>query len=149
MSDALFPIPVETPVSDDPKFGALRFGAIWMRFWKAMSDDMLAAQIVNNLPVSSITSPLPDPAGTTQAQINAAARAFKYTLNANRCEVTYYNEAPLTVPLVVNLPYTAALAFDIDGVMYTPTSSTLIKQITIPANTGYTRFWYVIQTTRN
>lgn len=143
MSQNLNPLPIDTPISDEPKFSALKFGAIWNLFLKAMSDDMLAANIVNNLASSSITSPVAPT--VTQTVLNATARAFKYTLHANRCEVTYYNETPLTDPLIVNLPYTAALAFDIDGVIQPP----LTKSITIPANTGYIRFWYVVQATRN
>lgn len=143
MSQALFPIPTDTPVSDDPKFGPLRFGAIWLRFWKAISDDMLAANIVNNLPVTSITSPVePD---VTKAVLRAAALAFKFTLNANRVECTYYNTTPLTVPLTLNLPYTAALAFDIAGTVYEPAT----LSVTIPANIGYVRFWYIAQAVRN
>lgn len=147
MSEALFPVPVDQPLSDEPKYAGLKFGMVFQRFLKAISDDMLAANIVNNLAPTSIVSPVvPD---MTQAQLNAIAKSVKYTLNANRCDVTYYNTEPLTVPLVINLPYTAALAFDIDGTVYAPTTATLVKQVTIPANTGYVRFWYVVQATRN
>lgn len=143
MSDALFPIPTDTPVSDDPKFGALKFGMIWNRFFKAIGDDLLAANIVRNLPVTSITSPVvPD---VTAATLKAAATAFKFTLNATRCEVTYYNTTPLAAPLVVNLPYTAALAFDIAGTIYAPETTS----VTIPAATSYLRFWFVAKSVRN
>jgi hypothetical protein len=137
MSGKLFPVPVETPVSDDPKFGGLKFGAIWMRFLKAISDDLLAANIANNLPTTSITSPVvPDVSAPVLA---ATARAIKYVLNANLCVVTYYVPAALTVPIVFNLPFTALLAFDIDGAAYPEAT----KSVTIPANIAYLRFWYI------
>jgi hypothetical protein len=146
MSQNLFPLPIDTPISDDPKW-PVKFGAVWNRFLKAIGDDMLAANIVNNAKVTDITSPTTST--VTQVVLNDAAKAFKYTLNANRCEVTYHNVAPLSVPLVINLPYTAALTFDVLGVMYAPTPSAPIKAVTIPPTIGYVRFWYVIQTTRN
>ena len=136
----LFPAPADTPISDDSKYSWLRFGTTWMRYLKALGDMLLESLLVQNTPATSVTG-----AGLTQLQINTAAKAFKYTLNGNVVFVTYYREdtAP-TVPLTVQLPYTAKLAFDIQGTVY-PAGT---KQISIPATTGYTRFWFVAQATK-
>lgn len=143
MSDKIFPLPIDTPISDDQKFSAFKFGSVWNRFFKALSDDLMAANLVNNLAPSAIVSPVVPT--VTQAQLNAAAKALKYTLNANRVDVTYYNDAPLSVALEIALPYTAALAFDFGGVTYAPGT----KTVTIAPSTSYVRFWFVAQTTRN
>lgn len=133
----VFPVPVETPISDDPKTSGLRFGMIWMRFLKAISDDLLAAGVVNNTPTSSVTAP-----ALSDVQRAAAARAFKWVLNANLCLVTYDNtESPA---LTVRLPFTALLAFDIDGTRY-PAGT---REVTIPAGTSYIRFWFIAQATK-
>lgn len=134
MSNNLFPVPVETPISDDQKYSGIKFGAIWMRFFKVFTDDMLAANIVYNTALSSIIAP-----GLTDIQRATAARACKYTINANICTMTYDNtESPA---FLLNLPYTALLAFDINGVRY-PAGT---KQVSIPLGVAYTRFWFVVQ----
>jgi len=148
MSDKLFPLPIDTPISDDPKVG-IKFGAIWNRFFKAFSDMAIKSTVVSNLPVTAITSPVVPT--VTQVEINATARAFKVVLNGNLCLCTYAPAAALAVPVELVLPYPALLAFDIDGTVYLPTqiqpvpASPSVRSVTIPAATTYLRFWYIIQ----
>ena len=135
MSSALFPIPQDTPISDDPKLSTFRFGLIWQRFLKAISDDMLAANIVNNLAPTSISSPT----DLTPAQLRQTAQSIKYVLNANLCFVTVDLVDATTAPIVFNLPYTALITFDISGVKYAAGT----KSVTLPSGTSYVRFWYI------
>lgn len=137
MSDALFPLPIDTPISDDPKFSAFKLGNVWNRFLKALSDDAMTANIAYNLLVTSISSPTADE--VTKPVLSAAARSVKYVLNGNLCVVTYDYSAALSVPLVFQLPFTALLAFDIAGTYY-PSGTTTV---TIPAHTTYVRWWYL------
>lgn len=131
---SVFPVPVETPISDESKHSGIRFGMIWMRFFKALSDDLLAATVVNNSATSTVTAP-----ALTEIQRAAAARAFKWVLNGNVCLVTYDNTT--SPALTVQLPFTALLAFDVDGVRY-PAGT---KSIEIKAGTSYIQFWYIVQ----
>lgn len=136
MSLNLFPLPIDTPISDDSKWSGLKLGNVWNRFLKAISDDLLAANVVNNLPATSVSA-----AGLTDPQLAAAARAFKYTLNANLCFVTYAaGETLPSVPATFNLPFSALLPFDF-GSGPLPAGT---RSITIPADTAYLRFWYVV-----
>lgn len=135
MSLNLFPLPIDTPISDDSKWPGLKLGNVWNRFFKAISDDLLSANIANDLPATSVSA-----AGLTDPQLAAAARAFKYILNANLCFVTYSVDAALSVPAVFRLPFSALLPFDFGG----DAQPAGAKSITIPAGTAYLRFWYVV-----
>lgn len=140
MSNALFPVPIDTPVSDETKFAGLKFGSIWMRFLKAISDDLLAANILNNLAPSTITST----ATLTPAQLRATAQGIKWVLNANLCVVTVSLPESVAEPVEFALPFTAAAAFDVNGT-FKPAGA---KSVTIPAMTTYFRFWYIASATK-
>ena len=135
MSLNLFPLPIDTPISDDSTWSGLKLCSVWNRFFKAISDDLLAANVVNNLPATSVSAE-----GLTDPHLAATARAFKYALNANLCFVTYSVDAALSVPAVFQLPFAALLPFDFGG----PVQPAGAKSITIPAGTAYLRFWYVV-----
>lgn len=135
MSLNLFPLPIDTPISDDSKWSGLKLGNVWNRFFKAISDDLLAANVVNSLPATSVSA-----VGLTDPQLAAAARAFKCVVNANLCFVTYSVDVALSVPAVFQLPFAALLPFDFDGTVQ-PAGA---KSITIPAGAAYLRFWYIV-----
>lgn len=118
MSNANFPIPTGTPVSDEPKYSGIRFGMIWNRFFKAIGDDVLKANTIT----------------TTKQDPNLA-----YVINMSLVIVTWYSETPLASSKTIQLPYASALAFDIDGEMFTPGTQT----ITLQPGTSYLRFWYI------
>lgn len=101
-----------------------KFGMIWIRFFKAIADALMAATIE-----------------TTHRTIPA----FKYCLNSGTCFCTYYTATPSGSPVVVSLPYTANDAFKADAAIYPPGT----KQITIPAFTGFVQFWYIITPSNN
>lgn len=141
MSNQTFPMPIDTPLGDDPK--AFRVGMAWSRFFKSISDSILKSNIIVNALPTAITSPTVPT--VTQTVINTLASSFKYVLNANLCFITYSAAAPYSGSVVVNLPYTAALPFDFGGVTY-PAGT---KSVTIAPTTAYLRFWYVAEPTKN
>lgn len=118
MSNKLFPIPVATPIIDRSASNT-DFSLIWQMYFKAIGDDALTANLISN---------------------STDNKNFKYVVNANMCLCTYYVETASTSAIKINLPYTAALAFDIGSTIYPPNT----KEITIPANTQYVRFWYIV-----
>lgn len=120
MSNANFPIPTGTPVSDEPKYSGIRFGMIWNRFFKAIGDDVLRA--------NTITTTKQDP-------------NLSYVINMSLVVVTWYSPTPLVAAKTIQLPYANALAFDtdIDATIHAPGTQT----ITLPSGTSYSRFWYV------
>ena len=120
MSNKIFPMPVGTPFSE--RSTPSQFTLPWSIYFKALGDDLLAANIAYNLPANN---------------------NFKYVLNGNACFCTYYTQSPSINPISLQLPYQASLAFDINGVVYTPSST----YITIPANASYLHFWYIVNFT--
>lgn len=118
MSNANFPIPTGTPVSDEPKYSGIRFGMIWNRFFKAIGDDVLRA--------NTITTTKQDP-------------NLSYVINMSLVVVTWYSPTPLVAAKTIQLPYANALAFDTGNTIYAPGTQT----ITLQPGTSYLRFWYV------
>jgi hypothetical protein len=119
MSNKLFPVPVATPIIDRA-LNPNNFNITWQMYFKAIGDDLLTANIAYN---------------------SANNSNFKYVVNANLCICTYYVETASDKDIVITLPYTSLLAFDIDGLVLPPKT----KTITIPAGTTYLRFWYIVQ----
>lgn len=113
-------MPIETPLVDNTK---LQLSLPWERYLKYMGDDLLQANLTNN----------------SKDNID-----FKYTLNGNTCFCTYYqtgkglSDPNNKLPNII-LPYTALLAFDINGFVYAPGTTV----ITIPSGSTYIHFWYV------
>ena len=118
MSANLFPIPNETQVFDKARPGF--FAMVWQRFFKSISDDMLQANIAKN---------------------SMASKDFKYVLNVIHCDCNWLPSTPLVAPLVVDLPYTALLGFEVAGVFYPPGTT----RISIPVGTTFSQFFYIAQ----
>src|ERR1035437_1879326 len=118
MSGNIFPAPVDTPITatDGPK---KTFSPPWERYLKALGDDALEAINVRNL----VGNP-----------------SFKYTLNANHCDCTYWIPGDAAIDAVLALPFTALLSFDVNGTVYVAGT----KTITIPKTVHYAHFWYTI-----
>lgn len=91
---------------------------IWNRFFKAIGDDVLKA---NTITIEKIQPNL------------------SYVVNMNIVIVTWYSQTPIQNPIVIKLPYPAALAFDIDAVVQEPGTQTT----TLEVGTTYKRFWYI------
>lgn len=132
MSKQLFPIPVTTPIMQNA--GGNQFGITWQKYLKAIGDDLLTANLVKDVTeqVQDPNFPL-DP--TKKITVNTG---LKYTINANICACTF--EATLTANKVLRLPYVSLLGFSVDSTVY-PAGT---KQVTIPAGTGFTQFWYIV-----
>ena len=122
MGNRVFPIPADTPMADTQ--GGGKFGMIWIRFLKAISDVLMAATIE-----------------TTHRTIPA----FKWCLNSGTCFCTYYTVTPSGSPVAVSLPYTANDAFLVGATAYPPGSTS----VTIPAGAGTVQFWYIITPSNN
>lgn len=118
MSSNLFPTPVDTPITS-PDGSTRDFSPPWARYFKVIGDDLLEANNVRNLTGNS---------------------AFKYTLNGNHCDCTYWIPADASIDAVIALPFTALLAFDVNGTVY-PAGT---KSITIPKTTHYAHFWFTV-----
>lgn len=121
MSQNLFPIPVATPFQS--KESGSGFTITWQRYFKAIGDDLMDANIVKD---------------------SVNQKAFKYVLNANACFCNWAPSAALGVPAVVSLPFTSALPFSAFGTVY-PAGTT---QITIPGASAFEQFFYIIQPAR-
>jgi hypothetical protein len=118
MSANLFPAPVGTPIINQA-VSKTGFAPAWDRYFKVIGDDLLEANNVRNLTGNS---------------------AFKYTLNGNHCDCTYWIPADASVDAAISLPFTALLAFDVNGTVY-PAGT---KSITIPKTTHYAHFWFTV-----
>lgn len=118
MSQNLFPIPVATPFQS--KESGSGFTITWQRYFKAIGDDLMEANLIKD---------------------SADQKPFKYVLNANLCVCNWAPSAALGVPVVVKLPFTSALPFEAFGVVY----STGTIQITIPGDSAFHQFFYIIQ----
>ena len=128
MSKSLFPAPVVGPVMQSKD--ANQFSMPWNKYLKALGDDMLTANRVDNAKVCSDMNKL---------------KSFKSTVNGNLCYWTYYTDTPALVDLVYDLPYASLLAFDVTTItgtvsVYGPGT----KRVTVPANTTLLRGWYVV-----
>lgn len=136
MSTNLMPIPTGTPITVQ---GSNGFTMPWERYFKALGDDLLTANSISYLgdstKLSTVDYSLPRYA-KLKPDINTN---LQYVVNGNLCLCTYYAETPVSTDVVLKLPFTAALAFDINGFLYLPGSVT----VTIPAMTQYVRFWYI------
>lgn len=110
-----FPIPVQTPVLEG---NTNQFSAPWLRFLQAVGRDLVDMCVPRNA---------------------VESQSMKYVVNGNLCFATFYQETASDKDLVFKLPFTALFAFDINGVIHAPSTTT----ITIPAGTTYARFWYV------
>ena len=114
MSKNLMPMPVGGDILQSPS----AFSMPYMKYLKAIGDDLLTANKVVN---------------------NADTKDFKYTINANICFFTYYTTTPSVTDITIALPYKALLAFDVGGSIYSPGT----KNIIILANKNYVQGWYV------
>lgn len=120
MSQSLFPIPVATPIQT--KEDGSGFSITWQRYFKAIGDDLMDANIIKN---------------------SAAQAAFKYVLNANVCFCNWASTA-LGADTVIALPFPAALPFEAFGTIY-PAGTT---QITIPSANTFDQFFYIVKPTK-
>lgn len=118
MSNKIFPIPTATPFIDK-NVSSTDFSQTWQMYFKAIGDDLLTANIISN---------------------SRDNKNMKYVVNGNMCACSYYVESASTSDITISLPYTAALAFDIENVIYPPNTTSII----IPANKQYLRFWYIV-----
>ncbi len=118
MSQNLFPIPVATPIQS--KDGGTGFTITWQRYFKAIGDDLMEANIVKD---------------------SADQKPFKYVLNANLCVCNWAPSAPLGASAVVKLPFTSALPFEAFGTVY-PAGTV---RIAIPGDSAFHQFFYIIQ----
>ena len=108
------PMPVGGLIQQSPNAFALPYA----KYLKAIGDDLLTANKAVN---------------------DSTTKDFKYVINANICFFTYFVANVSVSDIAITLPYTALLAFDVNGVVYAPGT----KIITIPANTAYVHGWYV------
>jgi hypothetical protein len=118
----LFPIPTDTPISDSGGRQGM-FGSIWLRFWKSISDKQISENIVSNLP-SNI--------------------AFKFVLVGTVCTCNWYVTTEPASDTQIILPYTSLLAFEANGVVYPPKTTS----ITIPKAVTFSQFDYVASPTK-
>lgn len=110
MSKALFPIPVDTPILATPS----QFSPTWQRFFKSLSDDLLAASRSN------------------------VSGKLTWTLNGNAVFGVFQDPAP-GAAVDVALPLASKLPFEALGTVY-PAGT---KTITIPAGTAFCQFWFI------
>jgi hypothetical protein len=113
------PMPVDTPIRD-LSVSRDTFSIPWMMYLKAIGDDALTANIAYN---------------------SRQNQNFKYVVNGCECRCIYYTATPSDKDQVLDLPYTALLAFDINGAVQVPGTT----QISIPAGTGYINFTYIVK----
>ena len=99
------------------------FGSIWLRFWKSISDKQISENIVSNLP-SNI--------------------AFKFVLVGTVCTCNWYVTTEPASDTQIILPYTSLLAFEANGVVYPPKTTS----ITIPKAVTFLQFDYVASPTK-
>jgi hypothetical protein len=119
--NSVFPLPIDTPISDDSKYVGIRFGMVWNRFFKAISDMLLRSRMAMN------------------AEDSQSTRGFKYVTSGCAIFCTWVQPSGLVGDVVVSLPFPALLPFDIGATIY-PAGT---NQITILNATTYVRFWYV------
>lgn len=109
MAVKIYHAPLTSPQNSD----------VWTRWYKTVGDNLVKASTTNNY---------------------ASNSKIKWILNGINCTVIYHD--PNTEDVndeTVNLPYTALMAFEFNGTVYT--AGTI--SITIPASLNYFRLDYI------
>lgn len=136
MASKLFPIPQDTPYTDG---NPSKFNMLWLRFFKAMSDNLLAGSTIKYIG-SDYTTSTTDFTSPRYAPIApVVVKDFSYIINNCIVFCTYSSATALATALTIPLPVKPALAFDVNGTIYPADTA----QIILPISTQYVRFWYV------
>lgn len=130
MSKMLMPIPVGNPVLDGPN----AFNIAWQKYLKAIGDDLLTANKVQNI-TEVIQNPNYPNDPTKKLTVNTG---LQYVVNGNTCSCIF--DKQLTADKTIALPYPALLRFEAGGTIY-PVGT---KSITFTVAVPFMQFWYVV-----
>lgn len=126
MSKNLIQYPVNTPLLD----GSGAFNLPWMKYLKALGDDMLYANQSKFLQIKTIQ---PD---TTVKSVNGPIR---YTISGAVLFGVYSNDAK-TADEIVALPAPSISQFQLGGQIV----NAGVTSVTIPSAEKFLQFWYFV-----